>query len=161
MDTGIVIPLARTGAHAGLPLPQHMTADAAGVDLVAAVDAPVTLAPTERALVPTGIAVAVPAGYEAQVRPRSGLALRHGITVLNAPGTVDADYRGEIMVLLVNLGTDPFVIRRGDRIAQMIVAPVTRFVWREVPALPATPRGAGGFGHTGTGRSADGGAHHD
>jgi dUTP pyrophosphatase len=148
MEESVVIPVLRTGAHAGLPLPQQMTPGAAGVDLVAAVEAPVTLAPTERALIPTGIAVAVPAGYEAQVRPRSGLALRHGVTVLNAPGTIDADYRGEVMVLLVNLGTEPFEVRRGDRIAQMIVAPVARFAWREVRSLPASARGAGGFGHT-------------
>jgi dUTP pyrophosphatase len=148
METRIVIPLVRIGAHAGLPAPEHMTADAAGVDLVAAVEEPVTLAPAARALIPTGIAVAVPSGYEAQVRPRSGLALRHGVTVLNAPGTIDADYRGEIKVLLVNLGTDPFVVRRGARIAQMVVAPVARVAWREVAALPPTPRGAGGFGHT-------------
>ncbi len=148
METRIVIPLVRIGPHAGLPLPQHMTDDAAGVDLLAAVEEPLTLAPAARALIPTGIAVAVPGGYEAQVRPRSGLALRHGVTVLNAPGTIDADYRGEIKVLLVNLGTDEFVVRRGDRIAQMVVAPVARVVCREVPTLPPTPRGAGGFGHT-------------
>jgi dUTP pyrophosphatase len=148
METRIIIPLLRTGAHADLPVPQHMTDDAAGVDLLAALEEPVSLAPAARALVPTGIAIAVPRGYEAQVRPRSGLALRHGVTVLNAPGTIDADYRGEIMVLLVNLGAEPFVVRRGDRIAQMIVAPVARVEWREVPSLPSTLRGGGGFGHT-------------
>jgi len=163
MEPTIVIPVARTGAHSDLSLPQRMTVDAAGVDLVAAVEAPVTLGPAERALIPTGIAVAVPSGYEAQVRPRSGLALRHGITVLNAPGTIDPDYRGEVMVLLVNLGAEPFVVRRGDRIAQMIVAPVARFAWREEPSLPPTSRGAGGFGHTdGAGRTgADSGGNHD
>ena len=136
---------------ADLPLPEYATADSAGLDLLAAVDGDLTLQPGARALVPTGLAIALPPGYEAQVRPRSGLALRNGITLLNSPGTVDADYRGEVGVILVNLGQEPFVVTRGMRIAQMIVAPVTRLAWREVADLPASERGAGGFGSTGTG----------
>ena len=132
-----------------LPLPAYATPGAAGVDLYAAVTEPVTLLPGERSLVPTGISLALPEGYEAQVRPRSGLALKYGVTLLNTPGTIDADYRGEIKVIMINLGRDPFVIRRGDRIAQLIVQPVSRIKWREVSCLDATARGAGGFGHTG------------
>jgi len=132
-----------------LPLPAYASAAAAGMDLLADIAAELTLAAGERALVPTGIAVALPPGYEAQVRPRSGLALRHGVTLLNAPGTIDADYRGEISVVLVNLGRDPYTVRRGDRIAQMVVAPVSRVTWRPVDELDATRRGSGGFGHTG------------
>lgn len=132
-----------------LPLPSYATVDAAGMDLLAAVKTDIVIGPGKRVLVPTGIALALPAGYEAQVRPRSGLALKHGITVLNAPGTIDADYRGEVGVILVNLGAEPFAIRRGERIAQMVVAPVARAVLDEVPALPASMRGAGGFGSTG------------
>jgi len=135
-----------------LPLPRYMTAGAAGMDLMADIAAPVELQPGDRALVPTGLAVAVPVGYEAQVRPRSGLALRHGLTLLNAPGTIDADYRGEVQVILVNLGDQPFVVRRGDRIAQLVLAPVARASWHEVPALDASARGDGGFGHTDAGR---------
>jgi dUTP pyrophosphatase len=134
-----------------LPLPRYMSEGAAGMDLLADVDADLVLAPGERGLVPTGIAIALPAGFEGQVRPRSGLAHRAGVTVLNAPGTIDADYRGEVQVLLVNLGTTPARIRRGDRIAQLVVAPVARFVWRPVPRLPETTRGDGGFGSTGDG----------
>ncbi|NLC56038.1 MAG: dUTP diphosphatase [Armatimonadetes bacterium] len=133
----------------GLPLPAYATECAAGADLLAAVADALTLAPGERALVPTGIAVAIPPGYEIQVRPRSGLAIRHGITCLNTPGTIDADYRGEIQVILINLGQEPFTLRRGDRIAQIILAPVARIAWEPASELPATPRGAGGFGHTG------------
>lgn len=132
-----------------LPLPSYATVDAAGMDLLAAVKTDIVIGPGKRVLVPTGIALALPTGYEAQVRPRSGLALKHGITVLNAPGTIDADYRGEVGVILVNLGAEPFAIRRGERIAQMVVAPVARAVLDEVPALPASMRGAGGFGSTG------------
>jgi len=135
---------------ADLPLPEYATADSAGMDLLAAVDADKTLAPGKRMLVPTGLAIALPRGYEAQVRPRSGLALKNGITVLNSPGTVDADYRGEVGVILANLGDEPFVITRGMRIAQMVVAPVTRLGWAEVAELPESGRGAGGFGSTGT-----------
>jgi len=137
--------------HAGdLPLPDYATADSAGLDLLAAVDKTQTLAPGARMLVPTGLAIALPGGLEAQVRPRSGLALNHGVTVLNAPGTVDADYRGEVGVILANLGAEPFAITRGMRIAQMVIAPVTRIVWKVLDELPATVRGAGGFGSTGT-----------
>lgn len=134
-----------------LPLPCYQTADAAGMDLMADMVEPIRLRPGERALVPTGIAVEIPPGFEAQIRPRSGLALRHGVTLLNSPGTIDADYRGEVQVLLVNLGAADFEVRRGDRIAQMIVAPVTRVTLRQVDELGATGRGPGGFGHTGAG----------
>ena len=135
-----------------LPLPSYQTAHAAGLDLLAAVPAatPLTIASGERGLVPTGIAIALPEGYEAQVRPRSGLAARHGLTILNAPGTIDADYRGEIQVLLVNLGNEPVTITRGMRIAQMVVAPVVRAQILEVAALDETKRGSGGFGSTGS-----------
>jgi len=133
----------------GLALPAYATPDSAGMDLLAAVAAPVTLAPGERRLVPSGLAIQLPAGYEAQVRPRSGLALKQGVTVLNAPGTVDADYRGEVGVILVNLGQAPFTISRGDRIAQLVVAPVIQARWAEVADLEESQRGAGGFGSTG------------
>jgi len=133
----------------GLDLPAYATKDAAACDLLAAVDAPMTLRPGARALIPTGISIAVPAGYEAQVRPRSGLALKHGITVLNSPGTIDADYRGEIGVILANLGDTPFVVERGMRIAQLLLAPVTRATFDEVENLDQTDRGSGGFGSTG------------
>ena len=135
---------------ADLPLPHYATAASAGLDLLAAIDRPRRLAPGERSLVPTGLAIALPDGHEAQVRPRSGLALKNGVTVLNSPGTIDADYRGEIGVVLINLGTEPFEITRGMRIAQMIVAPVTRLAWNETEDLPATARGTGGYGSTGT-----------
>ncbi|MEY4679302.1 MAG: deoxyuridine 5-triphosphate nucleotidohydrolase [Pseudomonadota bacterium] len=134
-----------------LPLPAYATAGAAGCDLHAAVEAPLEIPPGGRALVPTGIAIALPEGTEAQVRPRSGLALRHGVTCLNSPGTIDADYRGEVGVILANLGDAPFVVTRGMRIAQLVVAPVARVAWDELAELPATLRGAGGFGSTGTG----------
>ncbi len=138
----------------GLPLPAYATPCSAGVDLQAAVptDAPVLLRPLQRALIPTGIRMALPEGFEGQVRPRSGLALRHGVTVLNSPGTIDSDYRGEIAVILVNLGDADWPIRRGDRIAQLVVAPVAKMAWlpSEVDALD-TSRGEGGFGSTGTG----------
>ena len=143
------VQIARTENGLDLPLPDYATALAAGVDLHAAVSGDVVLPPLRRALVPTGIRLALPPGYEAQVRPRSGLAARHGVTLLNSPGTIDADYRGEVQVVIINLGNDPFVIHRGDRIAQMVVAPVTRLSWEEVQDLPPTGRGAGGFGHTG------------
>jgi len=133
----------------GLPLPDYMSERAAGADLCAAVREQLTLLPGARALVPTGFSIALPSGYEAQVRPRSGLAARNGVTCLNSPGTIDADYRGEIAVLLANLGAEPFVIRRGDRIAQMIVAPVERAAFDLVEELPPTARGDGGFGSTG------------
>jgi dUTP pyrophosphatase len=132
-------------------LPSHQSGDAAGLDLMAAVpeSAPMVLAPGERSLIPTGLAIAVPSGFEAQVRPRSGLAARHGITVLNAPGTIDADYRGEIMVILINLGAELFTVTRGMRVAQLTIAPVVRASLAEVAELDPTPRGAGGFGSTG------------
>jgi dUTP pyrophosphatase len=132
-----------------LPLPAYQSELAAGLDLLAAVEAPLSLAPGERALVPTGLAMSLPAGYEAQVRPRSGLAAKHGVTVLNTPGTVDADYRGEVKVILINLGDAPFEIARGERIAQMVIAPVLQARITEVDALSDTARGAGGFGSTG------------
>ncbi|KQT83900.1 dUTP diphosphatase [Aurantimonas sp. Leaf443] len=135
----------------GLELPAYASAGAAGADLRAALEAPLVLAPGARALVPTGLCFALPEGYEMQVRPRSGLAVRHGVTVLNAPGTVDWDYRGEVMVALVNLGTEPFEIRRGERIAQAVVAPVCVATFAEVEDLGETVRGAGGFGSTGRG----------
>jgi dUTP pyrophosphatase len=135
---------------ADLPLPEPATAGSAGLDLRACLGEALSIAPGKRALIPTGIAVALPQGYEAQVRPRSGLALRTGLTLLNSPGTVDADYRGEVQVLVINLGDDPVVLERGDRIAQLVVQPVPRVEWEEVEALPVSVRGAGGFGHTGT-----------
>ena len=143
------VPVKRLAHAEDLPLPAYATPDSAGVDLVAAVASPVALAPGARALIPTGLAIALPAGTEAQVRPRSGLALKHGITLLNTPGTIDADYRGEVRVILANLGQEPFEVTRGMRIAQMIVAPVTRVAWDEVPELDDSERGEGGFGSTG------------
>ena len=141
----------RLGHGRDLPLPRYETAGAAGLDLVAAnpADAPVVIEPLRRALVPTGLAIQLEPGYEAQVRPRSGLAFRHGVTVLNAPGTVDADYRGEVQVLLVNLGQEPFTVTRGMRIAQLVVAPVTGVELVEVEEIDGTARSAGGFGSTG------------
>jgi len=136
---------------ADLPLPAYQSAHAAGLDLLAAVpaDAPVTIAPGGRVIIPTGIAVALPRGHEGQIRPRSGIAIRHGVTVLNSPGTVDADYRGEVQVILVNLGAESFEIRRGTRIAQMVVAPIQQAKIVESTSLDATRREAGGFGSTG------------
>ena len=130
-------------------LPQYATLQSAGVDLRANIDEPITLQPMQRAMVPTGLFIALPAGYEAQVRPRSGLALKKGITVLNSPGTIDADYRGEICIILINLSAEPFVINDGERIAQMVIARHEQAEWIEVEELSATDRGAGGFGHTG------------
>ena len=149
MTAEVRVPIARVRDDAEpLPLPRYMTPGAAGMDLLADVRDDLTLAAGDRCLVPTGIAVAIPAGFEGQVRPRSGLAVRQGLTLLNAPGTVDADYRGEVQVLLVNLGREPIRIRRGDRIAQLVVAPVARVVWEEGGALAESERGAGGFGST-------------
>ena len=133
----------------GLPVPQYMSEHAAGADLCAAVAEQLTLLPGARALVPTGFSIALPPGYEAQVRPRSGLAIRSGVTCLNSPGTIDADYRGEMCVVLANFGTEPFVVRRGDRIAQIVVAPVSHARFSLVDVLPPTQRGDGGFGSTG------------
>ena len=132
-----------------LELPDYATASAAGADLLAAIDQDIELGPLERRIVPTGISIALPVGFEGQVRPRSGLAARHGVTVANAPGTIDADYRGEVGVILINLGKEPFRITRGMRIAQLVVARHARAVWREVSELDRTARGAGGFGSTG------------
>jgi len=131
-----------------LPLPNYMTEGSAGMDLCADIDGEVRLAPLERALIPTGIAVALPMGFEAQIRPRSGLALKQGLTMVNSPGTIDADYRGEIQLIVINLGQEPVVIERGQRIAQMVVQRVVRARWHEVSALPASERQEGGFGHT-------------
>jgi dUTP diphosphatase len=149
--SAVEVAIRRLPHGADLPLPAYETAGSAGLDLLAAVDADLILQPGERMLVPSGIAIALPAGYEAQIRPRSGLAARHGITLLNAPGTIDADYRGEIKVILANLGAEPFTVTRGMRIAQMVVAPVARVVWSAAETLEETARGAGGFGSTGTG----------
>jgi len=143
--------LIRRLPHAdGLPLPSYATAGAAGMDLMAAVGDAVTVGPGERALIPTGLTIALPPGYELQIRPRSGLALRHGITLPNTPGTIDEDYRGEIGVIILNTGSEAFVIQRGARIAQAVLAPVSRAAWREVESLDATERAAGGFGSTGS-----------
>jgi len=149
----VEVPVRRLAHGAGLPLPAYATEGSAGLDLMAAITAPVDLPPMGRAVVPTGIAIALPSGYEAQVRPRSGLAAKHGITVLNAPGTIDADYRGEIGVTLVNLGDAPFRVEPGMRVAQMVVAPVSTVAWNEVEELPASRRGGGGFGSTGNGNA--------
>lgn len=146
----ITIALTRLPHGEGLALPAYATEHSAGMDLLAAVEEPRTLAPGQRMLVPTGLSIALPEGFEAQVRPRSGLALKHGISLVNSPGTIDADYRGEVGVLLINLGQVPFVIERGMRIAQMVVAPYSRAQFSETPELPSTQRGAGGFGSTGT-----------
>jgi dUTP pyrophosphatase len=131
-----------------LPLPSYMTRQAAGMDLFAAVKEQTTILPGERKLIPTGVAAAIPAGYEAEIRPRSGLALKQGVTLVNAPGTIDADYRGEIGAILINHGTAPFIVRRGDRIAQMVVHRVCRVAWTVCEELSGTERGDGGFGHT-------------
>jgi dUTP pyrophosphatase len=149
--TAIEVKVIRLPHGADLPLPEYHSAQAAGLDLLAAVVADVIIQPGQRALVPTGIAIALPAGSEAQVRPRSGLAARHGVTVLNTPGTVDADYRGEIQVILINLGDAPYVVQRGARIAQLVIAPVLHATLSEGHELAGTRRGGGGFGSTGTG----------
>ena len=148
----VEVRIVRLPHGAGLALPRYQSALAAGLDLIAAVpnDAPLEIAPLGRAMVPTGVAIALPPGSEGQVRPRSGLAIRHGITVLNSPGTIDADYRGEIQVLLANLGSEPFVVRRGMRIAQLVIAPVQQATLIEAASLDATERAAGGMGSTGT-----------
>ncbi|HIJ65631.1 MAG TPA: dUTP diphosphatase [Candidatus Hydrogenedentes bacterium] len=143
------VQIARAKDCEDLPLPAYETEHAAGMDLRAAVTAPVTLAPGERALIPTGLHIALPPGYEAQIRPRSGLAAQHGISMVNAPGTIDADYRGEVRVILINHGPEPYTVRRGDRVAQMVVAPVAHVDWALTDLLGETARGPGGFGHTG------------
>jgi dUTP pyrophosphatase len=147
----VTVEVKRLPHGANLPLPEYATEGSAGLDLLAAVEEDLRIAPGARSLVPTGFAIALPPGYQAQVRPRSGLALKHGVTVLNAPGTVDADYRGEVGVVLGNLGDEPFVVSRGMRIAQLVIAPVVRLAWHAVDELPASARGAAGFGSTGTG----------
>lgn len=147
MSHPVKVEVKRLPHGAGLPLPAYATSGAAGMDVVSAED--VTLAPAARHAVATGLALAIPEGYEIQVRPRSGLALKHGITVPNTPGTIDSDYRGELKVILVNHGAEPFVIQRGDRVAQLVLAPVVQAAWDEVEELDATERGAGGFGSTG------------
>ncbi len=133
-----------------IPLPSYATAGAAGMDIRAAIEGPLVLEPGQRTSVPTGIAIALPTGYECQVRPRSGLAMKHGISMVNNPGTVDEDYRGEIGVLLINHGTEPFTIQRGERIAQIVIAQYEKIAWKEVEALPESDRGSGGFGSTGS-----------
>jgi dUTP pyrophosphatase len=148
---GVRVRVSRVAGAEDLPLPAYATRDAAGLDLLAAVDGEQVVAPGARALVPTGLRFAIPRGYEGQVRPRSGLALRHGILLPNAPGTIDADYRGELSVIVWNAGGEPFVVKRGERIAQLVIAPVVRATLELVPDLDATGRGAGGFGHTGVG----------
>ena len=149
MSRTIAVRITKDPACDDLPLPSYETEHAAGMDMRAAVTEPVKLQPGERSLIPTGLRIALPEGYEAQIRPRSGLALKHGISLLNTPGTIDADYRGEIRIIIANLGQEPFTINRGDRIAQMIVAPVTKAQWEVYESLDETVRGEGGFGHTG------------
>lgn len=145
----LTIKVTRLPHAEGLPLPSYATGGAAGMDLLAAVTAPVTILPGGRALIPTGLRLAIPAGHELQVRPRSGLALKNGITLPNSPGTIDEDYRGELGVIILNAGTEAFTVERGMRIAQAVLAPVTRATWDEVAELPDTTRGTGGFGSTG------------
>ena len=150
MSAATVIEVVRLPHAADLPLPGYATGGAAGMDLLAAVSAPLVVAPGARALVPTGLRIALPPGHELQVRPRSGLALKHGIVLPNSPGTIDEDFRGELQVIVLNTGAEPFTVERGMRIAQAVLAPVTRAAWREVEALPESARGPGGFGSTGT-----------
>lgn len=154
MSKSIPVALALLPHADGLNLPKYATELSAGVDLEAAVDAPVTLKPGERQLIPTGLSIALPEGYEAQIRPRSGLAFKNGVTVLNSPGTIDADYRGEVKVILANLGQDAFTVERGMRIAQMVIAQYSRVSFNVVDQLDETARGAGGFGSTGVARKA-------
>ena len=145
----VQVKVRRTGSSSDLPLPRYMTSHSAGMDLHADLENDILLRPGERILVPTGISIALPDGYEAQIRPRSGLALKHGIALVNSPGTIDADYRGEIGVIVINHGSEPFAIKRGERIAQMVIARFTRVQLLEVEELESTARGEGGFGHTG------------
>lgn len=148
MTAEILIPIRQLPGQEDVPLPCYMTAQAAGMDVCAAVRSDTTIAPGERMIIPTGIAIELPTGFEAELRPRSGLAIKHGITLINSPGTIDADYRGEVGLLLINHGRDPFVVRRGERMAQMVVHPVCRIAWQTKNELAATVRGEGGFGHT-------------
>lgn len=145
----LMVALKRLPNATDLPLPAYATLQAAGMDLLAAISSDMLLEAGKRAIIPTGLSIALPSGYEAQVRPRSGLAAKHGVTVLNSPGTIDADYRGEIGVILINLGDQPFTITRGMRIAQLVIAPYTQASWQEAEDLPDTARGTGGFGSTG------------
>lgn len=149
MSARLPVRIRRLPSARDLPLPAYATPGSAGCDLRAAVEEPVLLQPGERRLIPTGLIVELPSGFEAQVRPRSGLAWKHGVGMLNAPGTIDSDYRGEICVILVNHGAGPFTVKRGDRIAQLVAAPVTQVDWVEADELEPTERGGGGFGHTG------------
>jgi dUTP pyrophosphatase len=151
VSPAVAVRVQRLAHAADLPLPLPASAGSAGVDLRAAIAGERVLAPGERALVPTGLVLEIPAGWEGQVRPRSGLAARHGVTLLNTPGTIDSDYRGEVRVVLVNLGAEPFTLRRGDRVAQLVVAPVAAVAWEEVEQASPTERGEGGFGSTGVG----------
>jgi dUTP pyrophosphatase len=148
-DYPIKVQVVRLSHAAGLDLPAYSTPGSSGMDLRAAVEGQVTIHPGETTAVPTGLTIAVPAGYEAQIRPRSGLALKHGLAVLNSPGTIDSDYRGEVKVILANLGREDFEISHGDRIAQLVICPIIRADWEEVDRLPESSRGSGGFGHTG------------
>ncbi len=150
MTDPVSVNVVRLAHGEDLALPAYATTDSAGMDLMSAEAGDVTLAPGGRAMIATGLAMQLPSGFEAQVRPRSGLAAKHGITVLNSPGTIDADYRGEVKVILINLGDAPVTLARGERVAQMVIAPVTQAKWQEVPTLDETARGAGGFGSTGT-----------
>lgn len=149
-DKIIIVKVFKEPGTEDIPLPEYQTEGSAGMDLHAVIKEEIILMPGERKLIPTGIKIALPPGYEAQIRPRSGLAIKYGIGMLNSPGTIDSDYRGEIYVILINWGQEPFHIKRGDRIAQMIVAPVSRVQWEPVSLLPDSNRGPGGFGHTGT-----------
>jgi deoxyuridine 5'-triphosphate nucleotidohydrolase len=149
VTNALTVQIRRLPASEGLPLPGYMTASAAGMDLHAAIDADIVMAAGQIVLVPTGLEVAIPDGFEGQVRPRSGLAVKHGISLPNTPATIDADYRGEIRVPLINLGREPFTVSRGMRIAQLVVAPIARVTWDEVTQLPVTARASGGFGHSG------------
>ena len=148
-DLLITIAITREEGCKDLPLPHYQTTGSSGMDLRAAVDAPFILRPGAVALVPTGLRLAIPVGYEGQVRPRSGLALKHGIGVLNSPGTIDSDYRGPVNIILFNFSNNPFTIERGDRIAQLVIAKTEKIIWKEVESIDATERGEGGFGHTG------------
>lgn len=150
MEPDLSIPIRRISGSEDIPLPSYESAGAAGMDVRAAVKSAIRLEPGQSTLVSSGFAISLPPGYEAQLRPRSGLATRHGITLVNSPGTIDSDYRGEVVIALINLGTEVFEITRGMRIAQMVVGPVNRAEWKEVQDLPSTPRGSGGFGHSGT-----------
>ena len=148
-DEPVIVSIRRIPGSEDIPLPEYATPGSAGLDLRAAVDLDVVLLPGERKLIPTGLTLAIPEGYEGQVRPRSGLALKHGISLANTPGTIDSDYRGPVQVIMINLGSEPFVVRRGDRIAQLVICPVAHARLVEVESLPETARNDGGFGHTG------------